>query len=278
VERLYQLALDHWLERSNRLQRVAQRLQIAGDEICEQMVSPILGVAIVDLKAMQEALQPIARDRFGSEYRFYVTAVFADMASERAGLQVGDAVLKVNDVLLKAGKQFYGFRWPTGAVNRVEIKRNGESHTLEIDSEFGCRCPASVRFSESVNAVAHGNSISVHSALMRYYSDDASLALVVAHEIGHNIFPSPSASRRGGWASRMSEARVDYVGLHLTAIAGYPLVGGVFLKLGLVRDLERFSDKTSHPTPFARSIAERKTIEEIEGKMRRGEPLRLHFE
>lgn len=284
MDRLYGIALDHWLERSNRLQRIAQRLSLAGSEICERSASPILGAAIVDLKEMQEEMQeallPTARKRFGAKHRFYVTAVFDDMASKRAGLQVGDAVLAVNGAQLESSEQFYSFRPPSGAANRVEIERIGELHTLEIDSEVGCGYPASVEFSENVNAYAHRNSISVNSAYMRYLPDDQSMAVVVGHEIGHNVFWRESSlrTRKRGWASRRSEARADYVGFYLTAIAGYPLTQGVSTKRGRLRDQEHFLEKSSHPTTPARMVAERKTIEEIEDKIRRGEPLRLRFE
>ena len=71
---------------------------------------------------------------------------------------------------------------------------------------------------------------------------------------------------------------MDYVSFYLTAIAGYPLTEGVYYKLGLTRDHERLFEKGSHPTTPARMVAERKTIDEIEEKIRRGEPLRLRLE
>ncbi|MBW2294607.1 MAG: hypothetical protein JRG94_20200 [Deltaproteobacteria bacterium] len=278
TDRLYGLALEHWLARSSRLQQVAQRLQIAGRDICDPILSPILGASIVDLKLLQENLQPAARTRFGSEHRHYVTAVFAGTAAERGGLRVGDAVLTLNGSRVKGVERFYGFRRRSEVPNRLEIERGGESLTLSIETELGCRYPAWVVFDNRVNAAATGSSITFNSALMRVLPDDAMLAQVVGHELAHNIFWSSSITRRGGWASRKSEARADYVGVYLSALAGYPLVTGHEFQIGLQQRLESFMTRTSHPTTPARVLALRKTIEEIEQKQERGEPLELRFE
>jgi predicted Zn-dependent protease len=118
----------------------------------------------------------------------------------------------------------------------------------------------------------------VNSGYARYLSDDTMLATVVAPELAHNIFWRPSANRRGSWASRKSEARADDVGLYLLAMAGYPLNTETRLLSGLTEDVDYFTARRrSHPTSPARVLAERKTIEEINEKQRRGEPLRLRF-
>ncbi len=278
TDRLYRLALEHWLARSSRLRQIAQRLQIAGRDICDPILSPILGASIVDLESLQENLQPAARTRFGSEHRHYVTAVFAEMAGERGGLRIGDAVLTLNGSRIKGVERFYGFKRRGEESSRLEIERGGERLTLEIETELGCRYPARVGFDRRVNAHATGNIVTVTSALMRVFRDDAMLAQLVGHELAHNIFWRASVARRGGWASRKSEERADYVGLYLAALAGYPLVTGLMFQLGLQQHLEYFMARTTHPTTPARMIALRKTIEEIEQKRLRGEPLELRFE
>lgn len=278
TDRLYGLALEHWLARSSRLQQIAQRLQLAGRDICDPILSPILGASIVDLKLLQENLQPAARTRFGSEHRHYVTAVFAGTAAERGGLRVGDAVLTLNDSRIKGVERFYGFRRRSEEPNRVEIERGGERLTLSIETELGRRYPTWVAFDKRVNAFATGTTIIVTSTLMRVLPDDAMLAQVIGHELAHNIFESPSSTRRGGWASRKSEARADYVGVYLSALAGYPLVTGSEFQIGLQQRLESFMTRTDHPTTPARVLALRKTIEEIEQKQKRGEPLELRLE
>ncbi len=278
TDRLLRLALDHWLDRSNRLQRIAQRLQIAGREICEETVSPIFGATLVDLEGLPVSLQPVARKRFGPKHRFFVTAVFPGMASERAGLKVTDAVLKVNGSLLRNSKSFYGSEPRLEEMNVLEIARKDETLALEVDTQLGCRYPASITVNDQVIAYATGETIAVSSGFMRYYTDDTMVAQVVGHELAHNILASPS-NRRYPWASRRSEARADYVGIYLAAIAGYPLAPGFLLQLGLTVNVDYFTGhRRTHPTTPARVLAERKTIEEIKGKQKRGEPLRLRFE
>ena len=279
TDRLFHLALDHWLNRSIRLQRISQRLQIAGREICEETVSPIFGATLMDLQGLPESLQPVARKQFGKSHRFFVTAVFPGMVSERAGVKVGDAVLNVNGARLVSAQGFYGTEPRSGETNELEIARKGEKITIEVDTQLGCRYPASIAVTDDVNAHATGDRIVINSGLSRYYTDDTMLATVVGHELAHNIFFRPSATRYSGWASRKSEARADYVGIYLLAIAGYPLSTGTRLQAGLTADLSYLmARRLSHPSSPARVLAERKTIEEIREKQSRGEPLRLRFE
>lgn len=284
TKRLKELSLDHWIERSNRLQRIAQRVQIAGAEICERTVSPILGAAILDVEKIHKSLTQTAKARFGNKHRFYVTSVFESMASGEAGLQVGDAILRLNGTELKSESDFYGFKRREPKPNQLEVQRGGKPLELRVETVYGCRYPAAISFNmlingeKIINAYATGDSIQFTAGYMRYFDDDASVAGTVGHELGHNIFWNPGSRRRGGWASRRSEARADYVGLYLAAMAGYPLLDTQFLEYQNLSGVEDYSEKGSHPSTPERIVAARKTIEEIEGTLQRGEPLELRFE
>jgi hypothetical protein len=277
-DRLLEMALDHWLGREIRLQEMAQRIQIAGVDLCEDRLSPIMGATIVDLKDFQSNMEPKARKRFGAEHRYFVTAVFGDMPAARAGLQIGDAIVKFNGSKLKDTRNFYGFRWPSEEPVQIEVSRDGETIELAVSSIYGCRFPASVSFNDMVNAGAHGTHLKVNTALMRDLTDDDFLAYVVGHEVAHNIFPSRAASRRGGWASRGNEARADYVGAYLATIAGYRFVNVWEEGLGSMNVDFFNSRRLSHPSDPKRKLAQEKTIEEIRQKLERGEPLELRFE
>ena len=100
--------------------------------------------------------------------------------------------------------------------------------------------------------------------------------MIVGHEIAHNIYWA--GARRSGWSARRVEMRADYVGLYLAAIAGYELTGGVFAKFDSMTEIENYSKSPRHPRSPKRVVNERKTIEEIEAKIQRGERLELKFE
>jgi Zn-dependent protease with chaperone function len=111
----------------------------------------------------------------------------------------------------------------------------------------------------------------VNSGLVRVL-DDARLAFVIGHEMGHGILG------RGGHRSRSApeaEAQADYLGAYLAARAGYELPEGDMWER-LQRDLVTLDDRErgqSHPATYERTIALRETVAEIRAKMAAGTPL-----
>ncbi len=113
--------------------------------------------------------------------------------------------------------------------------------------------------------------VSVSTALARYAASDEDLALVIGHEMAHNVLRH-SEKRAGRPRSR--ERAADHAGLYLTARAGYDIGGAdAFWR--------RFGDDNwrarlgvlTHPSPTARSKAIAETAAEIARKRAAGEPL-----
>jgi predicted Zn-dependent protease len=129
---------------------------------------------------------------------------------------------------------------------------------------------------EEVNAYADGKAVRVYTGLVRAFPDDAMLAQIVGHELGHNIERDSSRYARTGSKHRRQEAIADYIGIYLAAMAGYPIATDTEKRFGLLRrDIRYFGARGSHPTTAARDLALRKTLEEIQGKQERGEVVDL---
>jgi hypothetical protein len=274
VERLFDLALDRWIARSVRLQRISQRLRVAGRELCERRISPIFGAAVQDLSHMPEVLRGVAAGRFGAEEGLAVLAVFPGMGAARAGVQPGDRLLRLGDHRVDEIGDL-DVRWnASGAAIEVELERDESVRSVQIQPDPGCRFPARLLLSEMVNAYAGSDSISVSTSLIREVQDDSALAMVVGHELAHLILKS----RRAIGSRVREESRADYLGVYLTAMAGFPLSDHVDLYLALRRDVNRLAKRTStHPITPARSLALRKTLEEIEKRKRDGVALRPDY-
>jgi len=275
AERLFGLALDRWIARSARLQRVSQRLRIAGRELCGRRISPILGMAVQDLSRMPEVLRGVARRRFGTEKGLVVLAVFPDMAAERAGVQPGDRLVGLEGRRIgEIGDLDVEWYAPDAAVE-VELEQNGGAHSVRIRPDPGCEFPAELLLSELINAFADyrgAPKIAFTTSLVREVPDDSVLAMIVGHELAHHILKTNRARE-----SRVrGESRADYVGIYLAAMAGFPLSqDAADVYLVLERDLDRFAKRSgTHPMMPARTLAFRKTLEEIEKRKRDGLPLR----
>jgi len=260
--RLYGLAFDHWIAQTIRLQGVAQLLQLAGRDACGRGVSPVLGTVALRVDDVPEVFESVAKERFGEGEGNHVIAVFPGMAADRAGLEIGDTVLETDD---SRGREHLS----------LEIDRAGERLTVKVESLLGCADPVQLVIQEEVNAFANGKSVTVTTALMRAIPDDAMLAQIVGHELGHNIYRDGKRRLYGSSQHRRREAVADYVGVYLAAMAGYPIATDTEKLLGQQHEIQYFGARGSHPMTAARDLALRKTLEEIRGKQERGEVIDL---
>jgi predicted Zn-dependent protease len=154
---------------------------------------------------------------------------------------------------------------------------------------------------EIINAYASGSELVATTGLLRFLPDDAELAVIVGHEIAHNIqnhsgtgigdpriaslfdfFNSVwSAAPKDGERlrapiSQVYEAEADYVGLYLIARAGFPTSAAQNV-------YRRFAVSTpstiaprldsSHPASSARVVLLGEAAREIEAKRAAGLPL-----
>ncbi len=272
--RLYEASLDHWVERNVRVQYIAQRIALAGAGLCPDVLAPVLGVAVTDIEALPRELQPTARRRFGPKGRFVVTAAFEGMAGERAGLRVGDFLGKWGSVKVDSIATWKANRRIRGEASTIFVRRDREEVRIELEHERGCGFPASVSHHDEGNAYAHGSRISVTDALLRQVQSDDVLANWVGHEFAHNILKYQGRGKhRDFWRSRRHEREADYLGLYLSAMAGFEAVASTWSdRIGLT-GVFAFERGYTHPALHERTVAIERTVAEIAGKRARGERL-----
>ena len=185
--RLNYLALDLMLEGQARVMRIADRMRIAGADLCGRKIAPVIGVyaprwqSIRDRWREKDFVDPFveaAQQRYalGSDPR--VLVLVPGLAADRAGLQAGDLVTAVDgkptkrveiDLLRNRGKS---------GVVRLTVEREGEIATLELDAEMGCSIVSRFTFGTSINAYAmsFGNltGIYFYSGILEFLpADDA---------------------------------------------------------------------------------------------------------
>jgi hypothetical protein len=275
AERLGDLALDYWIARDSRLQRVAQRLRIAGEPLCKTEVNPILGLAVLRRSEFSEPHREAAERRFPDD-RLYVTAVFDGMPAARAGVRPGDVLLTVDGTSVWKETQAYKTGTASAGAVILELERAGKPLSLEVERVLGCAYSAGLIADERINAIAgaHLGVTAYYNALVRELESDSQLPLVVGHELAHNMIRRLGIARPKDSVDH--EVRADYIGAYLAARAGFPME----MEDARLFDILNRGDVSSlgeggitHPLNSARVLAFKQALGEIRGKQAHGTDL-----
>lgn len=231
-------------------------------------------------------------------------------AAARAGVKPNDILLSVNGVVSdgtdashKAVHAAFTAAFRSRQPLRIEVSRDSKDISLHIDPEPICNFRLLFQGSDDVNAYADGANIVVQGGLLRMLPDDRDLAIVLGHELAHNLMGHIEAGKTntalgglvdvllglggiysGGAFTQIGqrafsqdfEREADYVGLYLVARANMPVetAPNVWRLMGSRSPAglqQRYG--ASHPSPPERSVALQATVEEIRLKRESGQPL-----
>ena len=299
-----------------RVERVALAVFRGGRALCGRRVAPTLGVAYANRESFDPKLEPAADKELGFDEHLKITRVVEGSPAARAGLQIGDVLMSLGGRLAPSGpgavEAFAGRlrALPSGGPPvPLAVERAGVARQLAVTPELVCDFSVTVMAGDDVNAYTNGRSLRVMSGLLAMVANDDELALVLAHEVGHNIMnhivlqkwdamggavagamldilanavgvDSQGKFTRAGaevGARRHSVARerqADYVGLYVMARAGFKIEVAPQLWRRMAALIPR-STKTvaTHPAPPERIAAMERTVAEIKAKQAAGQPL-----
>ena len=168
-----------------------------------------------------------------------------------------------------------------------------------------CQYQFKVEKSKDINAYADGKNVTVTTAMMSFTTDNE-LAVVVGHELAHNIMEHVQKTQRnavlGGVTGLLIDAvaasqgidtggkfgqtgaqmgvvryspsfeeEADYVGLYILAIAGYPIDDApAFWRKMSGENPNAIDMRVTHPTNPERYLLLEKTVAEIKRKQSQG--------
>lgn len=269
-------------ELEQRVAAVAYRLSIANAELCPDK-GPQTGLTLHNAAQYGPAIRTDAMRYFGLTEAPGVLAVAPGSAAERAGLKLDDAIVATGGAALAAPSDSPASYDPLerawGQLERdlrqgpaaLVIQRGGAQLPLTLEAVQGCAYRVQLVPSSSMTASADGRVVSLSTALVRYAARDEDLAVIMGHELAHNVLQH-RAHPTGSARSREREA--DYVGLYLAARAGYDISGaGDFWRRFGADDWRARLGVFTHPSPTARSRALVAAAVEIEAKRASGEAL-----
>jgi predicted Zn-dependent protease len=226
--------------------------------------------------------------RYGIDRGPGVLSVIAGSPAARAGLTAGDALLAVNGMPfpspLKAAAERDRKVWRR-MVEQSEaqledqlikgpadllVLREGRELRIRLDSLAACLARVRLARSKQVNAFANGRYVIMTTAMLAFLRSDDELAVVLGHELSHDILGHPATRDENGVvagarAKPLSvwrrEEQADRFGIRLMAAAGYDLSAVIPFWRRYLRKYDWFPQIfRSHPSLGARERIAREEI------------------
>jgi hypothetical protein len=222
-----------------RVAAIGDRLARGG--LCRDVLSSP-GWVLQDVAQYSAELRPAARQALKLGELPSVAALLPGSAAS-GSLQVGDEIAAVNGQGIAAKARGYrrveqveALVEQALAVGPVElmVRRQGREVPVRIAPVPGCRSRFQLLTGRGLNAKADGRYVQVTGELVEFVRNDDELALVIAHELAHNILRhkdrlDAAGVSRGLFAGfgknrtriRETELEADRLALYLMARAGY---------------------------------------------------------
>ena len=228
---------------------VGYRLALAGAPFCKERY-PLTGMLFHHLAEYEAGDRALMVARYGLDRGPGVLTVLSNSPAARAGLVAGDVLLAVNGRPLPAGatvaaepKREKWRRLTDESEAELEtalrrgpadllVLRGGREVSLRLGSLQGCLGRVRLARSTQVNAFATGRTVVMTTAMLRFLKGDDELAVVLGHELAHNIFGHRQMRNEEGILRGLGlkpsavwkrEEAADRFGLRLMSAAGYDL-------------------------------------------------------
>ncbi|MFN3557870.1 MAG: M48 family metalloprotease [Brevundimonas sp.] len=227
--------------------RVAWRLSGSNVDLCP-VVRQSAGWALHAANQYVADLRPEAEQRFGLRGDLPgILAAPPGSPADRAGLRVGDLILSVAGVPLTEGSlrarpQYEGLAANIATLDRalsngptaLSVQRGDIRLDLTVTPRRACGYEVQLNPSNELNARADGRRLFISTALAQFAASDDELAVILGHELAHNVLGHRRWSETGGSGRTVidracdadlcggdPETQADRVGLYLLARAGY---------------------------------------------------------
>jgi hypothetical protein len=177
-----------------RVTSVGYRLATAAAGLCADPM-PLSGIEVHDLSLYGGPSREDARRAFGLGDAPQVSAVAAGSPLARAGLEPGDTLVAIGGAPVPGGTGLDRVDRIDAALEAVArdgtldlvVSRGGAQRTLRAALEKGCPSRFVVRVADGTEAAADGHYVEITSSYVALADSDDALALVLAHELAHNI-------------------------------------------------------------------------------------------
>jgi membrane-associated protease RseP (regulator of RpoE activity) len=310
AEKQRQLVVKQFVADQRQLHQVAYPILRGNVSLCGGDINRRTGLMISNLYQFPESYRDAAYEVTGLGEELMVIAVAKPSPAAKVGFHPGDTLVAVNGEKIDDGedglKKFgalYKEALKDNVAIRFDVTRKNLPHSFMVRPEAACNVPYQVTRQNMVNAFADGRNIHIASGMMRFIRSNNELAIVVGHEVAHNLMSHVQKKQgnaafglifdliaagfgvsTGGLFNKLAgsafskefEAEADYVGLYLTARGGFPIKNApnFWRRMGVAHPASiKSSHSSSHPPSAERFVALEITVKEIEAKRRQRLPL-----
>jgi hypothetical protein len=238
-----------------RLNRISHRLGRAAKELCRGREVNQLGAYFSDWDDRASEWLELAIEATHinlHEHGIEVVDVLENSAASRAGLKVGDHIIRIDGAQLPRGKgamrmfrkNIEQMRTADSPRLTLRIRREAEFLTVPLTAEKACEFPAVLTNSRALNAFTDGEVIYFNRGLARFTENDDELASILAHEMAHITMGHVDARRQNATSGAAVGAIVDLFlmfvvpGYTQAIQMGHP---GVFTQMGAEIGASQFS-------------------------------------
>lgn len=223
------------VEADRRLVEVGRRLAKGGSELCAGDVSNP-GWTLADIEQYRPESRPAAKTSLSLGDLPQVMAVQPGSAAAQAGVRPGDSVVAVDGLPVppvadrRAGRVRLGLIEREAPLVSARLVRSNQDLSVAFVPEPGCSSHFLIGRGSGLRGVSSdGRQVGISVEMIGYVANDDELALVLAHELAHNILghnrgvpPTRKAGDdRSGRSKKSREAEADRWALYLMVRAGY---------------------------------------------------------
>jgi beta-barrel assembly-enhancing protease len=271
-----------------RLVQVGRRIAKGGAGLCAGQVSNP-GWVIADVEQFPPSMRPGLKTSGLLQELPRIVWVEPGSAADRAGARAGDDLLEMSGAAIPITPSARASRARIDRIEhsrpfgQVRVRRRGATHMLELSPEPGCSSHFVIGQAQGLRGVSsNGRMVGISLEMLDYVANDDELALILAHELAHNILghnngvPAFRAAGedRSGRSKKSREAEADRWALYLMARAGYDVsvAPGFWRRWGPKTSFGIFNSG-SHPGWRDRAAAAEAEIARIKAAQARGEAL-----
>jgi len=311
AQRQRKIAFEMWIESKERLDNIAYNIFTSSSPLCNSKTSFSTGIVVANKYTFPKEMRETAVSILRLSDALRIIHVMEGSAAERAGIIKGDLPVGINEWNTSEGidaaaefmDQLKEAR-KNGKTLSIKIMHNGKKESIDLAPDRICDYNILLSNNDIVNAFADGKNVVITRGMMRFAQDDTELALVVSHELAHNVMKHIDAkttnyllgtildiaaavygvNTQGMFGqvgaqtySKEFETEADYVGLYMMALSGLDIEKApkFWRRMAAIHpgSIESNHAPTHPATPY-RFIALEKTVKEIRRKIENGEILK----